>query len=318
LQWFNTINISEEIWLHQKERHKKWPIILCILKIIHVFACVIFYFIGSTFVLSLGVTMIHIRFFHINSHVRFWGIVLAVVFALIPGPFLYAAPSSGGMLTIITIPERAEVWIDDGYVGLTPIMDKHLATGKYTLRLVDPSRQKSASETVVITDGERLVVERSLGGSYAKLRVDTDPQGADVAISTELGKTPLINEYLTTGQYMIEIRHPNAKYLPIIKDVSFIDGQPITISHKLEKPPIFTTKRCIQLALGTGSTLAWVWAIVEQHTTSSSKQKLKDESFNSETDELSKQSKEAGIRRTVAIATAASLTVALQVTIFIW
>jgi hypothetical protein len=236
------------------------------------------------------------------------------VFVLISGSFLYAAPPLEGTLTVITVPERAEVWIDDGYIGLTPIRDKTLAVGKYTLRLVDPSRQKSASETIVINEGERLLVERSLGGSYAKLRVDTDPQGADVSISTELGKTPLINEYLTTGDYKIEIRHPNTKYLLVTKEVSFLDGQSVTISHKLEKPPIFTTKRCVQLALGAGSALAWTWAVVEQHKTSSLKQKSMSEGDESALEE----SKDAGIRRTIAIVAGATLTVALQVTIFIW
>jgi hypothetical protein len=246
--------------------------------------------------------------------------VSVAVFALTPGSFLDAAPPSGGTLTVITVPERAEVWINDGYTGLTPIRDKSLAAGKYTLRLVDPSRQKSTSETIVISDDERLLVERALGGSSARLRVDTDPQGADVSISTDLGKTPLINDYLTTGEYRIEIRHPNAKYQTFTKDVSFIDGQPVTISLKLEKPPIFTFKRCVQLGLGTGAILAWTGAVIEQHQTSSLKQKSKDmrEGAPDESKKLQEQSNEAGIWRTIAIVAGASLAVALQVTIFIW
>ncbi|MDR0331006.1 MAG: PEGA domain-containing protein [Chitinispirillales bacterium] len=231
--------------------------------------------------------------------------VPVMVFALFLTPFLYAStpPAQGGTLSVITTPERAEVWIDGGYAGLTPIMDKTLTAGTYTLRLVDPSRQKSTSETVVIVDGERLLVERSLAGSYAKLRVDTDPQGADVSISADIGKTPLVNDYLTPGQYKIEIRHPNAKYLTITKDVSFADGQQETISHKLEKPPIFTTKRCIQLGLGAGAALAWTWAVVEQY-----------EMPSHEGDKL----KEAKTRSIAAIVAAATLSVGLQVTIFIW
>jgi len=262
--------------------------------------------------------MVYIRLFRASGGLARSLVLAAAVFVLVPRSFLYATPPAEGTLTVITVPERAEVWINDGYVGLTPIRDKSLAVGKYTLRLVDPSRQKSASETVVIVEGERLVVERSLGGSYAKLRVDTDPQGADVSISTDLGKTPLINEYLTTGQYKIEIRHPNAKYLPITKDVSFIDGQSVTISNKLEKPPIFTNKRLVQLGLGFCSAAAWTWAVVEQHNTSSSKQKSENTRYAADAESLLKESKDAGIRRTVAIVAGASLTIAFEVTIFIW
>jgi hypothetical protein len=184
--------------------------------------------------------------------------------------------------------------------------------------LVDPSRQQSASETVVIGDGERLIVERSLGGNYARLRVDTDPQGADVAIIAELGKTPLVNDYLTPGQYRIEIRHPNTKYLPTTQDISFVSGQPAIISHKLEKPPLFTTKRYVQLALGASTALAWTWAVVEQSATSSAREKSRHAPDEEQADEFSTQAKNAGIRRTIAIATAATLSVALQVTIFVW
>lgn len=263
--------------------------------------------------------MVLVRCFRVNYLVRLWMFGTALGFMFIPCVFLYAEPPLDGTLTVITVPERAEVWINEGYAGLTPVRDKPLAAGKYTLRLVDPSRQKSTSENIVIGDGERLLVERALGGTSARLRVDTDPQGADVSISTELGKTPLVNDYLTTGEYKIEIRHPNAKYLTVAKDVSFVDGQPVTISHKLEKPPIFNFKRCVQLGLGTCAILAWTGAIIEQHQTSSLKQKSKDVLDDlDEAKKLKEQSNDAGMWRTIAIVVGASLSVALQFTVFIW
>jgi len=264
--------------------------------------------------------MTHVRLFCIGKFMRMPAFALALALTLFLTSFSYASSSSGGTLTIITVPERAEVWIDGNYAGLTPIRDKRLAEGTYILRLVDPSRQNSTSETVVISDGERLIVERSLAGSYGRFRVDTDPQGASVAIVAELGITPLVNDYLTPGQYRIEIRHPDAKYLPITQDVTFAAGQPVAISQKLEmheKPPVFTKKRLVQLALGTGAALCWTWAVIEQNTASTSRQEsihLPDD----EADEKLTQSKNAGIRRTIAVAAAAALSVALQVTIFIW
>jgi len=244
------------------------------------------------------------RLFNISGFVRLSAVKLALTFALLPVSFLYASPQPGGTLTVITVPERSEVWIDGSYAGLTPIRDRHLAAGTYTLRLVDPSRQTSASETVVIGNGERLLVERTLGGNHARLRIDTYPQGADVAIIAELGKTPLVNDYLTPGQYRLEIRHPNTKYMTATKDVAFVDGQPVVISHKLEKPPVFTTKRWIQLGIGTCAAAAWTWAIIEQSTASSSIQKSTAEN--------------AATRRTIAIIAASALSVGLQVTIFVW
>jgi len=253
------------------------------------------------------------RLFRFNRSIRLSSIALALGIVLIPASFLYANPpapaatpapppataTAEGTLTIITDPERVEVWINENYAGLTPIRDKRLPEGTYTLRLVDALRQNSASETIVISEGERLLVERSLGGSYGKLRVDTDPQGADVAIIAELGKTPLVNEYLTPGQYRLEIRHPNDKYLSIMEEVTFAaDGKPVIISHKLEKPPVFTTKRLIQVGLGAGAIGGWVYAINRYHN---------DDQY-----------KDTNWRPITAIAVAAVLSAALQVTIFIW
>src|SRR5262249_39377264 len=70
-----------------------------------------------------------------------------------------APPPAEGIITIITVPERAEVWIDNNYAGLSPVRHKRLAAGTYTLRLVDPSQQISATEVVAVQQGGHLLVE---------------------------------------------------------------------------------------------------------------------------------------------------------------
>jgi hypothetical protein len=101
------------------------------------------------------------------------------------------------------------------------------------------------------------------GEGYGKLRVNTDPPGADVVIVAELGKTPLANDFINPGLYRIEIRHPGGKYLAVAAEVAFADGQPVTLNHTLTKPPVFTKRRGIQLALGVGAAAGFVWAIVD-------------------------------------------------------
>ena len=248
----------------------------------------------------------------------------AAVFALALFPAAQgsapAQPSGEGMLSIVTVPSRAEVWIDNKYAGLSPVRQKRLNAGTYTLRLVDPSQQASATEIVSVQAGEHLFVEKTLSARFGKLRVDTDPPGAGVAIVAELGKTPLVNDFINPGIYKIEIRHPRSEYKPVIEEVTFADGQPVAISHKLKKPPLFTKKRGAQLALGTAAAAGFTWAIIEQGKSSSSRQKaelLKDASPK-DAEAESKKSRQAGVRRTAAVISAATLSVGLQVTIFIW
>jgi hypothetical protein len=155
---------------------------------------------------------------------------------------------------------------------------------------------------------------------FGRLRVDTDPPGADVVIVAELGKTPLTNDFMNPGLYVIEIRHPNGKYMPVTKEASFTtDGQQVVISQTLLKPPVWTKKRKIQLALGTGTAAGFTWAIVEQHTASSYYQKsiYTGDDDPEKADEYLQISKNAGLRRTVAVTAAGIMTAALQITIFI-
>ena len=103
------------------------------------------------------------------------------------------------MLTVKTDPDGIEVWLDDKYIGDSPILDKKLKTGKYTLKLVDPVQHTSTSEDVFIQSGEQTVVEKTLKSRYGTLKVNSDPEGADVYVLTELGKTPVSNDFIIPG-----------------------------------------------------------------------------------------------------------------------
>jgi hypothetical protein len=251
--------------------------------------------------------------------VRFSDIVpiLSVLVVIIVSPAL----ASEGTITVVTVPERVEVWIDNNYAGLSPIRDKRLAVGSYTIRLVDPAQQAGATEVVVIRPGEHVLLERTLSARFGKLRIDTDPPGAGVAIVAELGKTPLVNDFMTPGIYKVEIRPPRPNYLPATEEITFTDGgQPVTISHKFSKPPLLTKKRGIQLALGAAAAAGWIWAIIEHGTSSSTRVNaiILEENNPDEADRLWQKSNSAATRRTAAIITASLLSTALQVTIFIW
>ncbi|MDR3013568.1 MAG: PEGA domain-containing protein [Chitinispirillales bacterium] len=128
-------------------------------------------------------------------------------------------------------------------------------------------------------------------GEFGKLRVDTDPPGADVVVVAEIGKTPISNDFMNPGLYKIEIRHPDGRYLPVAMEATIVaGGQPVTITHTLVKPPILTKRNGYQLILGAAAAAGVIWAAVD------------DDSF----------------RRPAAAAAAGILQAALMVTIVLW
>ncbi|GBU20270.1 hypothetical protein R80B4_00146 [Fibrobacteres bacterium R8-0-B4] len=164
------------------------------------------------------------------------------------------------------------------------------------------------------------------GQQYARLRVDSDPPGADVVIVAELGKTPLVNEFIVPGMYKIELRRESG-YLPAAEELTLRADQQATVSLRLKKPPLFTKRRQIQLAVGAGAIACFGYAVYEQGERSAFRQKhySAKEASSAEGDEYSQKaneyletSKDAELKRTLALIGAGILSVALQVTIFIW
>ncbi len=169
-----------------------------------------------------------------------------------------------GTLTVTSDPEGVEVWLDDKYIGDTPIKNKKLRTGKYSIKLIDPIQQVSITEEILIQPSKLTVVEKILKKKFGTLKVDSDPEGAEVFISTSLGKTPLENNFMNPGKYRIELKHPKKKYKPLIENITIPQGKKIELSNTLAKHSTFDKKDLIRLLLGVGAIGGFVWAIVAQ------------------------------------------------------
>jgi len=157
------------------------------------------------------------------------------------------------------------------------------------------------------------------GQQYARLRVDSDPPGADVVIVAELGKTPLVNEFVVPGMYKIELRHESG-YLPAVEELTLRADQQAVVSHRLKKPPLFTKHRQIQLALGTAAIAGFAYAVYEQgeHNTLRQKYNFAKSENEEKATEYFEASKDAALKRTLALVGAGIFSAALQVTIFFW
>jgi hypothetical protein len=186
----------------------------------------------------------------------------AVLSVLFIHAVLFAADE--GSLTVTTTPEGVEVWIDEKYVGDSPVMGKKLKEGRYTVKLIDPIQHTSLIEEVLIQDGRDVVIEKAMSGKFGSLKVGSSPEGANVYLLTSLGKTPLSNDFMNPGKYRIEIRHPNKHYSVHAEDVTVPRGEVVNLEKTLEKASPFDMKAVVRLGLGAGAIASFIWAVVEQ------------------------------------------------------
>jgi hypothetical protein len=168
-----------------------------------------------------------------------------------------------GFLTVRTDPEGIEVWLDDNFVGDSPIIDKKLKSGRYSLKLVDPVQHSSTIEDIFVQDNENTVIEKTIKSKFGTLRVTSVPEGAEVSIATELGPTPVANDFMNPGKYRLEIRHPNKRFHPVIEEIVIPRGESVSLSKTLEQEKRFTNKDFWRLALGAGTAGGYIWGIVQ-------------------------------------------------------
>lgn len=172
-----------------------------------------------------------------------------------------AAAEEDGILSVKTDPEGIEVWLDDKYVGDSPIIDKKLKPGRYSLKLIDQLQHSSESEDVLIQAAQTTIVEKTVVGRFGSLKVNTQPAGAEVSIATTLGKTPLSNDFMTPGKYRLEIKHPGNGYAPDTEEIVVPRGKTVELSKTLQKKRLLDEKALARIALGVGAVGGYVWGV---------------------------------------------------------
>jgi len=224
-----------------------------------------------------------------------------------------------GSLSVITDPEGIEVWLGEKYLGDSPIENRKLRTGRYTLKLIDPIQQVSATEEVFIQENKTTIIEKSLKRKFGTLKVKSDPEGADVIISTSLGKTPLTNDFMNPGKYTIEIRHNKKYFEPIFEDITIPQGKTVELTNTLVKKSPFDTKALFRILLGAGAIGGFAWGIYEQGN--HKEEKIKAYYFEKEPnydkmDEAKVQSDKAEIKRNVGIVIGVVCVIAFEIVAF--
>lgn len=208
-----------------------------------------------------------------------------------------------GMLTVHTVPDKIEVWIDDQYIGDSPIIGKKLRQGRYILKIIDPIQHTSATEDIFVKDKDSLLIEKTIQSRYGKLLVTSEPPGAKVLISTNLGETPLANDFMNPGKYRIEIRYPDQKYQISSSDIIIPKGETVKVDKELKKVNLMNKKAILRITLGALATGALIWAVVDQGNYKQYSLKASDANLAELRNQYQIKANKAGLRRTIAVGT---------------
>jgi hypothetical protein len=114
-----------------------------------------------------------------------------------------------GTLTVLSVPQEAQVYLDGIEKGKTPLTVKSLAAGMHTLDVV--TGNKEYNEQVEILAGENKVIDCTLNVLKVGLNVSSEPSGAKVYIDgVYAGTTPAKINDLQIGVHQIVLERLDA------------------------------------------------------------------------------------------------------------
>ncbi len=159
-----------------------------------------------------------------------------------------------GYWQVTSAPADAEVFLNDKYIGNTPLAKAEISSGTHELK-IRKTLYHEHTETITIKDGDDKTFAVNLNPAYGELRITSDPSGAEVFIEgRNAGKTPFVNQRQPSGTYNVRLTSDlysdahdqvavsdgkkTEKFIPLTKNFGalkvnadgadiFIDGRPV-------------------------------------------------------------------------------------------
>lgn len=132
--------------------------------------------------------------------------------------------SNVGSLNVTSVPDKAQVRLNDAPVGDTPYKAR-LEQGKYKVS-VTKAGYSVYEQTVLVNRDREAIVQAKMEPLPGNLKLTTVPAGAAVRISgKDYGSTPLTVSALPRGRYKVELR--KAGYDPVSLEVDLVGGQTV-------------------------------------------------------------------------------------------
>ena len=131
----------------------------------------------------------------------------------------------------------ATIYVDDTFVGTTPISKYKLSSGSHHIRIVK-NLYLTFEENITIKDSEQLNYTATLTPDFATVTITAD-SGSDIYVNDVLkGKSPWTGS-LSTGTYIFEARKEGHRTTSLTKTIT---AEPAQQSYKLDSPtPIYGT-----------------------------------------------------------------------------
>ena len=106
-----------------------------------------------------------------------------------------------GHLQVTSNPENAEIWVDGGLVGTSPITVYPLSPGEHQLAIKSPRYVAHTTSVTIEGLDKKQDLHHDLKPNWGYVAITTSPTGANVSINGEVqGKTPLTAEVLSEGE----------------------------------------------------------------------------------------------------------------------
>jgi hypothetical protein len=123
------------------------------------------------------------------------------------------------ILTVLSDPQRASVFLNDKYMGDTPITIKPVESGKHKIYLV--SGNKEYDGIIELLSGENKIIDVPLQNLRTEVFIQSEPSGANIFLDGKFsGKTPITIQEVKYGRHeLICISNQDLAYADSI-DVS--------------------------------------------------------------------------------------------------
>ena len=138
-----------------------------------------------------------------------------------------------GYINISTSPEQgAKVFVDDDYIGESPITTDKLESGMHTVRVMK-DMYKMKEQTFTVNDGQTTNANITMAANFVNVTVNTDSQ-SDIYVDEEYKGKGRWTGRLSDGSHIFEARKANHKASE--KTIDLVLGKNETITLEAPKP----------------------------------------------------------------------------------
>ena len=178
-------------------------------------------------------------------------LIAFILISSIPLIILLSNNSNFSVIQINTIPQQAEVYIDDKKIGLSPILNYKVSPGEHKIKIIKDGYEEK-EEIVTLKNNENKILNINLKEipNY-KILINTVPDSAKLYIDNEfVGLSPL--EYLTLKN-TINLKISKEGYEDYVDKVVLSYGlKEINITLKKEKSSTTPTQPVVKRGIKQG------------------------------------------------------------------